>query len=304
MLVWGDILTDQNPKHPSYILVTANNTNVFINTLEFDISSMQYYLKQGNCQLPNTGLQRQYTFATINGDTLLAGTSGGEVCIFSVYSRIYRATMPLSSNGLLCIALMDDFIFVGGGEGKVKKLNIGAGRWNLTHEAQLDSKVMSISLSLDKKELIVATSSGKIFRMLTGDLSFMVHTDAHIGCINDIAFGQRSDQFVCIDECGSVKLWDSSEYKSVFSCIPAKGARGSSCCIAEDNSLITGWRDGFIRCYDAHDRRVIFEIANAHRGAVTSLFANENYILSGGEDGAVRVWARSTRKLLIQFNGK
>jgi WD40 repeat protein len=44
-LSWGDILTDQNPKHPSYVLVTANNNNVFINTLLFDISSMQYFLK-------------------------------------------------------------------------------------------------------------------------------------------------------------------------------------------------------------------------------------------------------------------
>lgn len=39
-IAWGDILTDQNPKHPSYVLVTANQTNVFINSLEFDIGSM------------------------------------------------------------------------------------------------------------------------------------------------------------------------------------------------------------------------------------------------------------------------
>jgi hypothetical protein len=32
--------------------------------------------------------------------------------------------MPISSNGLLSIALVDDFIYVGGGDGKVKKLNI------------------------------------------------------------------------------------------------------------------------------------------------------------------------------------
>lgn len=74
--------------------------------------------------MPNTGLNRTYTFSLISGDTLLAGTSGGEICIFSIYSRIYRATMPISSNGLLSIALVEDFIFVGGGDGKVKKMNI------------------------------------------------------------------------------------------------------------------------------------------------------------------------------------
>ena len=100
----GDIVTDQNPKHPSYIIVTANQTNVYINTLDFDIGSMQYSLKQGTCQLPNTGLNRSYTFSQANGDTLLLGTSGGEICIFSIYNRIYRATMPLSSNGLMALA--------------------------------------------------------------------------------------------------------------------------------------------------------------------------------------------------------
>ena len=48
----------------------------------------------------------------------------------------------------------------------------------------------------------------------------------------------------------------------------------------------------------------MWEIANAHRGSVTTLYADANYVLSGGEDGAVRVWARVNRKLLIQFNGK
>jgi len=45
-------------------------------------------------------------------------------------------------------------------------------------------------------------------------------------------------------------------------------------------------------------------MANAHRGSVSSIYVDANYILSGGQDGAVRVWARSNRKLLIQFNGK
>ncbi len=123
----------------------------------------------------------------------MLGTTGGEVCIFSVYSRIYRATMPISSNGLMALAMVDDYIFVGGGDGKVKKLNIASGKWTLTHEAQLDSKIVSISVSADKKELIVGSIGGKLYRMLLADLSFMLHTDAHTGSINDLVFGARSD---------------------------------------------------------------------------------------------------------------
>ena len=209
--------------------------------------------------------------------------------------------MPISSNGLLSITVCDDYIYVGGGDGKVKKLSIAGGKWSLTHEAQLDSKVMSTSISNDKKELIVGTSGGKLYRMLTQDLSFMLHTDAHTGCINDLTFSNtRSDQFLSIDENGAVKMWDLSEYKSVFTAYPGKTSKGTSCCIAADDlSIVTGWRDGFVRCYDPANSRTLWEIANAHRGAVTQVYCDANYILSGGEDGAVRVWARTTRKLLI-----
>ncbi len=55
--------------------------------------------------------------------------------------------MPISSNGLHAIALLGDYIFVGGGDGKVKKLDISGGKWTLTHEALLDSKVMSIAVA-------------------------------------------------------------------------------------------------------------------------------------------------------------
>lgn len=46
---WGDMLTDKNPKHPSYILVVGFHNQVKINTLEFDIGSMQYFVKEGAC---------------------------------------------------------------------------------------------------------------------------------------------------------------------------------------------------------------------------------------------------------------
>lgn len=200
-----------------------------INTLEYDIASMQYFLSESSCRLPSTGLVRNFTTSKINGDMLMAGTTAGEICLFSVYSQTYRATMPLSSSSVLSIALVGDSIFIGGGDGKVKKISTAGGRWNLTHEAQLDGKVTALSLGLDGKELIAGTSNGKIYRMLTGDLSFMIHTDAHYGGINDINFGANNNEFVCIDETGIVKIWDNSEYKTLFTASGGKGIEGCSC---------------------------------------------------------------------------
>lgn len=116
----------------------------------------------------------------------------------------------------------------------------------------------------------------------------MLHTDAHFACINSISFGDRPETFVTIDEAGIIKVWDSSEYKTVFTASGGNQSHGSSVTIArDDGSIISGWRDGSIKAYDPVNQAVLWEIHGAHRGAVTALYADENYILSGGQEGAV-----------------
>jgi WD40 repeat protein len=165
---------------------------------------------------------------------------------------------------------------------------------------------MSINLSNDCKELIAGTIGGKLYRVITNDLSYLLHSDAHTGCIKDVAFGPDSDKFVSVDDNGALKLWDLSDYKCLYTGHPNKAA---SCCsvafAADDGTVISGWSDGFLRCFiPEQGKGQIWEIANATRGAITTVYADSNYILTGGQDGAVRVWGRQTRQLMIQFNGK
>ena len=82
---------------------------------------------------------------------------------------------------------------------------------------------MSLTTSPDGKELLAGTIGGKIYRILTDNLSFLLHTDAHTGSVNDVHFNPaKADQFVCIDELGTVKIWDLTEYKSVFTATTGK----------------------------------------------------------------------------------
>jgi WD40 repeat protein len=81
---------------------------------------------------------------------------------------------------------------------------------------------MSMNISNDKQELIVGTKGGKIYRVLTNDLSFLLHSDAHVSTINDVSFGTDSNSFVTVDEAGAVKMWDLSDYKCLFTGFPTK----------------------------------------------------------------------------------
>lgn len=53
---------------------------------------------------------------------LLAGTSGGDVCVFHISSASYKASIPLTGNGIMCGAVDNELLFVGGGDGKIKKV--------------------------------------------------------------------------------------------------------------------------------------------------------------------------------------
>ena len=109
---------------------------------------------------------------------------------------------------------------------------------------------MSVNLANDNKELIVGTVGGKLYRVLTNDLSFLLHSDAHTGVIRDVCFGPDSDKFVSVDDNGALKLWDLSDYKCLYTGYPTKACSGVSLCWAKDDgTVISGWADGFLRCF-------------------------------------------------------
>ena len=52
--------------------------------------------------MPSTGLVRTYTKANLNpkGDLIFLGTNSGKVSVFNMQSRIFRAAIPISNNGV------------------------------------------------------------------------------------------------------------------------------------------------------------------------------------------------------------
>ena len=68
----------------------------------------------------------------------------------------------------------------------------------------------------------MGTQGGKIYRVLTNDLSFLLHSDAHVTTINDVSIGNDSNTFVTVDEAGAVKMWDLSEYKCLYTGYPTR----------------------------------------------------------------------------------
>ena len=71
-------------------------------------------------------------------------------------------------------------------------------------------------------------------------------------------------------------------------------------------SIVSGWSDGRIRAFGPQSGKLLFTINDAHHGAVTAIAgtADSARILSGGEEGAVRVWRVSKESRQMEASMK
>ena len=58
------------------------------------------------------------------------------------------------------------------------------------------------------------------------------------------------------------------------------------------NSILSGWSDGKIRSFLPQSGKLLYAINDAHNHGVTALMPTNNCqrVVSGGQEGEVRVW--------------
>lgn len=165
----------------------------------------------------------------------------------------------------------------------------------------------SITLAANQTEFVVGCASGEVVRCLTSSLSTQVVTSCHSSEISAITFG-NSGSFVTGTSDGLLKVWDITDYACISTRKEANGAVLCLSLIKDDSQIVSGWEDGTIGCYDIELGRKLWYINTAHKLGTTSIAICDSveerlqYIVSGGGDGAVRIWRLSNRELLNQYS--
>eukprot|EP01028_Stygiella_incarcerata_P004217 TRINITY_DN1900_c0_g1_i1.p1 TRINITY_DN1900_c0_g1~~TRINITY_DN1900_c0_g1_i1.p1 ORF type:complete len:625 (-),score=135.00 TRINITY_DN1900_c0_g1_i1:17-1891(-) len=295
-----------NPRRPIYRFCALFRNQVKVFTWAFDIRAMQFVLNGTPCAVPGAGLGagflRDYPCAVVDesGTFCLAGTNVGEIVVYNVDTAVFKTTVSISKSPVFCLVKGHaDVAYVGSGDGTVKKVRGRDFRWEVEAETVLDGEITSLSMCVGGREMLAATSKGKIYRMLATDLSFMELCSSHSGEVVDMCFASRSDIVSTISSDGTVRSWDLSTYASLMeaSC----GCGGTCLQMDQHGNVISGWEDGHIRCHDGKSGKLVWEIVNAHRGPVSALCVAEHFIVSGGEDRIIRVWTSVTHELVTQF---
>ncbi|KAG5190579.1 quinon protein alcohol dehydrogenase-like superfamily [Tribonema minus] len=321
---------DAGARRRAYRALLCLGADVVAADFAFDAARRQWDVRTAPMAVPATGLQRTYLCSAVTtpetaagASYLLCGTEVGDLVVYSVGPRVYRASIPVCAGGLLSLltdAEEPGVVYCGGGDGSVRKLRGADMEWRLDCEAAplLDGAVISLTADAEGAELIAATRAGSVYRLLRGDLTPVLVSAAHTARVTAVAAGPRAEAFAAASADGALRVWDLCSYGVVSApralAAAARGgggggggARAAALSLAwlGGGAVVAGWSGGGVACYDAASGAELWAIATAHRGAVTAvavqLDAAVAYLLTGSEDGEVRVWSLRTRALMAQF---
>ena len=314
-VAWGGFVKDIKKRDTSnYLLATCGSKSVLLWSLNPRTGEITH-------EKVNMGtFYREFTCLAFSpdGEWLYAGTSSGDVAVFNVPHRVFSTSYLVASQGVRSIQCISaTHMVVGGGDGKLTSLTGEGGKeWYVGRQCQLKGPINSISrivspgnkspLSADKKhqlqEMWVGTALCALYRVRVADFVHVLMMESHADAVTAVAYPPSdSDHFVTVSSDGTLRYWDAGTYETL--CQGAvKNAACHCVCIMREIS-ISGWSDGAIRCHDLMSGEEVWKIQNAHKDGVTAIQVANNgkFVVTGGEDGAVRVWELRTRELLTHL---
>jgi len=305
---WVDTTTHHGRK--SYELALGIGSHLVKAIFSFEQLRVQWQLKLEPYNMPvQGGLVRNFTDMALSPDKryLYVGTVQGEMMIFRRDTYVFRALIPVCSAGLSGVAVRQNGdVVCGGGDGTVKRLTGEDMEWRVVMESRLPVGVHSLRLAANDAEAILGTSDGSVYRILLETMADSVVSQAHTGPVTCIAFDSRdASVFITGTSTASLRVWEVADYACLAELSQPKFGAVMSVGLLADRSVISGWGDGNIRCFDQTLQRMKWVIPGAHRGGVSSIAIHQDnnlsFMVTGGVDGGVRVWKTETREFIAEY---
>lgn len=297
---------------PQYQLAACGAKKIQIWSLDTQTAEMT-----GNQVAAAGKQQRDFASVAFSSDYefLYSGTTSGDVVIVLMKNLVIQQYIPNcarnSVRSLVSLPSHDGAhcFITGGGDGTVTVYR-GTDVTTIHDREQVrfDGAVDTLSLSSDCSEMLAVTGTGTVARVKTKDLVYTVVNQSPAGEVRDIKFPHGvSDFFITCSADGPLTIWDGNNYNVKLQC-REKGASTStpvSCSGSLDISL-AGYDDGKIRSFDMNGG-LLWRIDNAHKKSVLCLELakqNSRFLISGGEEGDLRVWELRTRDLISNLSGE
>lgn len=273
----------------SYKLVTGGAYNLRI----WEIDSVNRKLKPSEC---NLGQQRRVIKAIhldMNDDFMYCGTLTGDVIEVSLHTGLLqRMSAPCDkfSRGISSIiGSPEGDIVIGSGDGVLCVIK------KRTFRPIKASKVMGAVTSLTAVSgdyYFAGTTQSSIFRVRADDLSAELRSTCHFSKINAVVFPYAYSEVFATCSAEDIRVWNARKYTELLRIRVPNLACNCISFSKDGKSIVSGWDDGAIRAFGPQSGKLIYTITDAHAGGVTALTTTNDCerVITGGEDGQVRVW--------------
>jgi WD40 repeat protein len=246
-------------------------------------------------------------------ENMYCGTSTGDLLEINLKGKIFKRKGPPKpkdnlSRGILSVKIKKGVIIVGGGDGTVAALNLDS--LHVTKRVKLDGAVTSLN-NIDEKTLCASTSHSNIYSLTLSGFDYKFLSTSHYSAINDLCFPENCSEIFVTASNDDIRIWNLPERKELLKISVQTDFAQSVIFNKKGSSLISGWNSGTLRAYGPQSGTLQFAIDHAHKSGVTALAVTGPYndsgdyrLVSGGEDGQVRVWkiTRHFRELEKSMN--
>lgn len=227
-------------------------------------------------------------------DVMYCGTETGDVIRILVGDKnLFTKSGPPKKSfgqGVRCVMMTPDGnIIIGAGDGTVAVLSKDL---KIIRKATLAGGITSLALNAAGDHFFVGTDLCNIYLVALKTFDFELRNTCHSAKINDVAFPRGYSELFATASAQDIRVWHARTRNELLR-IQVPNLECYCVVFAPDGkSIISGWSDGKIRAFKPQTGKLIYAINDAHRDGVTTLTCASDcqHIISGGENGQVRVW--------------
>jgi len=249
-----------------------------------------------------------------NDEYMYCGTTTGDLLKVNLHTKLFRQSGPPKerfSLGIISILLIPDSdkVIVGSGDGTVAMMRT-TGKMNIISKVKIEGKVTSLCFD-NKKRILAGTSTSSLYMIDLKTFEATLKNTCHYSEVNDVCFPENCSSIFATASNNDIRIWNILNCEELLK-ITVPNLHCKCLTFNKDgNSLITGWDDGKIRAFGPQSGRLQWEINDAHKSCVTALTVSnvineyrDYKIISGGDDGCVRVWGITKNYQVLENNLK
>lgn len=204
-------------------------------------------------------------------------------------------------------------VLVGAGDGTIGVVAPASLKPVAGKTAKLLGAITSLTVAPDGKGFLAATDQSNSYYLGFEDFVPALRGTCHYAPIHRVVFPVHCSELFLTCSLNDIRVWNAALRQELLRIqVPNLEAKAVAI-TAKGGTILSGWSDGKIRAFYPESGRLKFVICNAHTdGAVTALAVCHDAdearppwrLVSGGEDGRVRLWHVASAHQNMGFSAK